>query len=65
MGQMGDCRRSRDPRYHEPFLSDVLLSELEKNRSWNRKKLAQQTSLLNSPFDKEEVYLGYPSFLNY
>ena len=31
MGKMGDCRRGRNLGHHEPFLSDVLLPQPEKN----------------------------------
>jgi hypothetical protein len=44
VGQMGGHRRSRDPCYHEPFLPDVLLPELEESRSGAPENLSPKAS---------------------
>jgi hypothetical protein len=56
MGQMGDHHRGRDPGYHEPFLPDVLLSELEESRSGNRENLNSKTALAEFFIHRGEIF---------
>ncbi len=57
LGQMGDHRRGRDPGYHEPLLSDVLLPELEKGITRGRKTPGPKNPPSEFFFHKGEICL--------